>query len=155
MVIIFPSPAWEGILKKVIAAHLLFLALLACSVPAQPTSVPVEVPAQFVTVTPLLSAVPPSETPAAHPTPEWNGVPIMPGAVAGEGDEEAYVFTIPATAQQVQAYYELELGKLGWQLSAQENSGSSMMLSFMDSTAATLTVSILSKGEEVLVLLVK
>jgi hypothetical protein len=79
----------------------------------------------------------------------------MPGAIAGEGDEEGYVFTIKATSQQVQEYYDLELGKLGWQRSAQENNGTSLMLSYMDSSSATLTVSILSKGEEVLVLLVK
>ena len=79
----------------------------------------------------------------------------MPGAIAGEGDEEGYVFTIKATSQQVQEYYQLELGKLGWQLSAQENSGASLRLSYMDSSSTTLTVSILSKGEEVLVLLVK
>ena len=79
----------------------------------------------------------------------------MPGAIAGEGDEEGYVFTLKATSQQVQEYYQLELGKLGWQLFAQENSDGSLLLSYMDSNAATLTVSILSKDEEVLVLLVK
>jgi hypothetical protein len=79
----------------------------------------------------------------------------MPGAFAGEGDEEGYVFTIQATSQQVQEYYQLELARRGWQPSAQEGSGSSVLLSFTDSPAATLTVSILAKGEEVLVLLVK
>lgn len=79
----------------------------------------------------------------------------MPGARAGAGDEEGYVFTIQATPQQVQEYYQLELAKLGWQPSAQENSNSSLILSFLDSASATLTVSILSKGDEVLVLLVK
>ena len=79
----------------------------------------------------------------------------MPGATAGEGDEEGYVFTTKATAQQVQDYYQVALGRLGWQLSDQETSNSSVLLSFTDSTAATLTVSILAKGDEVLVLLVK
>jgi hypothetical protein len=77
----------------------------------------------------------------------------MPGAIAGEGDEEGYVFTIKATPQEVQEYYQRELGKLGWRLFAQENSGSSLTLSFMDSTSAMLNISIISNGEEALVLL--
>jgi hypothetical protein len=77
----------------------------------------------------------------------------MPGAIAGEGDEEGYVFIIRATPQQVQDYYQLELGKLGWQSIAQGDGESSTMLIFMNNTSTTLTVSIIAKGEKVLVLL--
>lgn len=79
----------------------------------------------------------------------------MPDAVAGEGDEEGYVFTIKATPQQVQEYYELELGKLGWQPLSQEDGEASLMLIFMNEDSTTLTVSVIAKGDEVLVLLVK
>jgi len=79
----------------------------------------------------------------------------MAGAIAGEGDEESYVFTIQATPQQVQEFYELELLKLGWQSFAQEDRDSSMMLMFMKDSAETLMISILSKDDETLVLLVK
>lgn len=79
----------------------------------------------------------------------------MPDAVAGEGDEEGYVFTIKATPQQVQEYYELELGKLGWQPFPQEDGEVSLMLIFMNEDSTTLTVSVIAKGDEVLVLLVK
>ncbi len=142
-------------MKKVIAAHLLLLTLIACSGTAQSIPTFTEVPTQTATVTLAPSALPPSQTPASQPIAEWNGIPIMPGAIAGEGDEEGYVFTIKATSQQVQEYYQLELERLGWQLWAQENSGSSLTLIFMDSASATLTVSTLSKVDEVLVLLVK
>jgi len=138
-----------------IAVHLVLLTLIACSDPAQPTPAISESPTPVATVTLVPSALPPSQTPAGQSSAEWQGIPIMPGAMAGEGDEEGYVFTIRATSQQVQEYYQLELGKLGWQRFAQENSGSSVMLIFTDRTSATLTVSILSNGEEVLVLLVK
>jgi hypothetical protein len=79
----------------------------------------------------------------------------MPGAVAGDGDEESYVFTIRAAPQEVQEYYELELGKLGWQLSAQEDGDASLLLTFMNDATATLTVSIIARGDDALVLLVK
>ena len=155
MVIIFPDLIREGFVKKVIAAPLLLLTLIACSGTAQPTAVVTAIPTRIATLTPLPSPVPSSQTPAAQPTAAWTGIPVMAGAIAGEGDEEAYVFTIRTPSDQVQQYYEVELGKLGWQLSAEENSGTSLTLSFVDSNSAVLTVSILSKGEEALVLLVK
>ena len=142
-------------MKKVIMAHLFLLTLNACLPTAGPTPAVPEVPTQVAAATPIPSALPPGLTAESQFDTEWQGIPIMPGAIAGEGDQEGYVFTIQATPQQVQEYYQLELGKLGWQPSAQESSGSSLMLSFLDGASATLTVSILSKGEQVLVLLVK
>lgn len=153
-------------MKKLIAAMLL-LALSACTNILRPTStaiptitvtvLPTLAPTLIPTVTPPL----PSETtdvisalvPEGQPASEWQGIPIMPGAVAGEGDEEGYVFTIRATPQQVHDYYRLELEKLGWQSLAQGDGESSTMLIFMNNTSATLTVSVIAKGESVLVLL--
>jgi len=144
-----------GFVKKIIAASLLLLTLISCSDIVQPTSTATVIPTMMVTITPILSTLPPTETREAQAASEWNGIPIMPGAIAGEGDEEGYVFTIHATPAQVQEYYQLELGKLGWQQLSQDASGSSLVLIFMDNASATLTVSILSKGDEALVLLVK
>jgi hypothetical protein len=106
---------------------------------------------------------PPGETPddvfelpsEGQPASEWNGVPIMPGAITGEGDEEGYVFTIRATPQQVQEYYQLELEKLGWQLLSQEEGDSSVMLIFINSASETITVNVIAKDEDALVLLVQ
>jgi hypothetical protein len=149
--------------KKPIAASLLLLVLAACSYLIKPTTIPT-VP---FTTSPILALtntpLPPIKTPDAvsslipegQPAAEWNGIPIMPNAIAGEGDEESYVFTIQATPQQVQEYYQLELGKLGWQPSAAGDGDSSLMLIFTNNTSATLTISLIAKGDEVLVLLVK
>jgi hypothetical protein len=86
---------------------------------------------------------------------EWKGIPIMPGAIAGEGDEESYVFTIKATPQEVADYYQAELTRLGWQSFGTENKDASLMLLFMDQTSATLTINVIAKGDDALVLLVK
>jgi hypothetical protein len=40
----------------------------------------------------------------------------MPGAIAGNGDNEKYVFTINAPLEDIQSYYEKELSKSGWVL---------------------------------------
>lgn len=147
----------------VIVSNLFALALSACQSGATPTSTFTPVPAP--TATPVLTqtALPLTEAPEAgsslapvgEPASEWNGIPIMPAAIAGEGDDESYVFTIRATPQEIQQYYELELGKLGWQPLAQGDEDASLMLIFTNESGAMLTVSIIVKGEESLVLLVK
>jgi hypothetical protein len=77
----------------------------------------------------------------------------MPDAIAGEGDADGYVFMVTATPQQVGDYYQAELGKLGWQLLAAEEGNAS--LSFVNTASETLTISLITKGDQVLVLLVK
>jgi len=148
--------------KKPIAASLLLLMLFlsACSNPIHPNSTAMPT-LTFTAVATLASAntslqlTGTADTGAGQPASEWNGIPIMPEAIAGEGDEESYVFTVRATPQQVQEYYQLELGKLGWQPFATGNGDSSLTLTFMNKDSATLTISIMAKGEDVLVLLVK
>ena len=147
-------------MKKLIVVSLSFLIMLlaACNFPGQG---PVAI--QTLTVAPTVTSLPSTQTPDAvaslipegQPAAEWDGVPIMPGAIAGEGDEESYVFTIQATSQQVQDYYHLELGKLGWQPFGTGDGDSSLMLMFTNSASATLTISIIEKGDQALVLLVK
>jgi hypothetical protein len=135
------------------------LILTACSSFAQPTATPIPtptftaVPTLTATPTPTSTPLPPTETPAVAS--EWEEIPIMPGAVAGDGDEEGYVFTIQATPQQIQEYYELELDKLGWISSVQEAGDNSLILTFTNDASVMLTVSIIAKGDEALVLLVK
>lgn len=137
--------------------------LTACSYPLKSTSTaaPVIVPAATSTPTyavPLVTStvdVVATLIPSGQPSTEWKGIPIMPSAIAGEGDEEGYVFTVKATPQQVQDFYQGELEKRGWQPFATSNSDSSLMLMFTNNTSDTLTISILAKGDEVLVLLVK
>jgi hypothetical protein len=152
--------------RKPIAAilsSLLFL-LAACNFPSQrPTVLPtltLTVPGTFV---PTMTSLPSLQTPDAvsslipegQSASEWKGIPIMPGAIAGEGDEESYVFTIKATPQEVADYYQAELTRLGWQSFGTENKDASLMLLFMDQTSATLTINVIAKGDDALVLLVK
>ena len=144
-------------MKKRIAACLLLITLNACSNLFQPTPAVIPtltaVPTRTVTIAPTLTPLPPSETPETGS--EWNGVPIMPGEIAGEGDEDGYVFTIKATPQRVQEYYQRELGNLGWQLLSQEADDSSMILMFVNGASETLTIHVIAKDEEALVLFVK
>ena len=129
--------------KPIVVSLLFTLLVAACSNLSRPA------PTEFSTE---VSAHPPNETPAVAL--EWNGIPIMPGATAGEGDEESYVFAVRATPQQIREYYELELSQRGWQ-SRVEEADASLILVFTRDAAVMLTVNILAKGDECLVLLVK
>jgi hypothetical protein len=160
-----------GFVKKSITVYLfLFVFILtACSMPVQPPaaltpSVAATVgPVLMATITPTYLGPLPTKMvdavasllPEGQPSAEWKGIPIMPNASAGEGDEEGYVFTVKATTQQVQDFYQAELGKLGWQPFGTGNRDASLVLMFTNSESATLTISIIAKGEEALVLLVK
>jgi hypothetical protein len=153
------------------ACLLLFaLVLTACSGLSQPAATPAPartftpLSALTATLAPTSTSLPPTEVPdvvselapEGEPATEWERIPIMPGAIAGGGDEESYVFTIQATPVQVQEYYRLELGRRGWWLLARgEGNTSSPMLVFTNNASETLTVSIMVEDDKALVLLVK
>lgn len=162
-------------MKKQIAIGFLALVLgsLACSSFMQPsptaiptstfTFTPSPAPTATVTQTPTSTALPPTETPdvisalvpAGEPESEWNGIPIMPGAIAGDGDAGAYRFTIKASRDEIQAYYESGLRKLGWSLlAAGEGEAGAVIMIFMRE-GETLSVSLIRNEDEFIVMIVK
>jgi hypothetical protein len=62
-------------------------------------------------------ARPPANTPLA----EWNGIPIMPGAIAGSIKDDGYEFTTAADFEEITSYYEDELSNLGFEVELQIN----------------------------------
>jgi hypothetical protein len=94
------------------------------------TSTPTEPPTE-TPVPPTETSLPPTATslkptersslfglplPVGTPLSDWQGIPVMPGALAGEGDNEGYSFTTQALVDEVQNYYENEMTKIGWEL---------------------------------------
>jgi len=96
-----------------------------------PTNTPLPTPTftatQEPTTTPTKTPRPPTPTvvptekpdldillPTGKPESEWHGIPIMPGAIAGEGDDEGYRFTIEAERAEIEEFYNSEMEKLGW-----------------------------------------
>jgi len=124
------------------------------------TLVPTETPTPTSTLTPL----PPTETPdivaamlpSGIPDKEWNGIPIMPGAINGEGDDKGYTFTIHATSEEIQQYYQTELTKQGANLFAtgEGNEKGTVLLIFMMGTDV-VSISIIPHDDLMLVLIVK
>jgi hypothetical protein len=105
---------------------------LAQTAQALGTALPIEtlqalgsaIPAE--TLQALSSAVPSLEAlatdfgnlfdPQGTPVQEWNGIPIMPQAIAGQefSENNSYSFKATVTAKEVQDFYNGELTALGW-----------------------------------------
>ena len=80
----------------------------------------------------------------------------MPNAIAGEGDSKGYFFTINATPEEIQKFYEQELGKLGWNMFASGQGTTNAILLIFMKDASTLSVSIIPQPDGIMyVLLVK
>jgi hypothetical protein len=79
----------------------------------------------------------------------------MPGALAGDGDDEHYTFTIAASVAEVQAYYEKELVAMGWDLMTPGMSNDEgVMLIFNNQKPPLIPISIIRQGDVTLVLIV-
>lgn len=109
---------------------------LAQTAQALGTAIPIEtlqaLPSAIASVIPeetlqaLPSAVPSLEAlatnignmfdPQGSPVTEWNGIPIMPQATAGQefSENSSYSFKFTGTTQEVQDFYTEQLTSLGW-----------------------------------------
>jgi hypothetical protein len=73
----------------------------------------------------------------------------MPEAIAGEGDTEAYRFTVGASRDEIKGYYERELEKLGWEaIAAGEGNAGAFLMFFTDPQDAMLSITLLPSGNE-------
>jgi len=83
---------------------------------ALPSALPVE------TFEAIASDIPDLENfnffdPQGEPVAEWNGIPIMSQATAGQEflDSNTYSFKVDGTPQDVQEFYSGQLADLGWE----------------------------------------
>jgi hypothetical protein len=74
------------------------------------------IPSAFPTVEAFATNIGDSLDPQGTPVQEWRGIPIMPQALAGQefSESNTYSFRVNATAQEVQEFYNQQLGTLGW-----------------------------------------
>jgi len=82
--------------------------------------------------------------PQGTPVAEWNGIPIMSQATAGQEfpNANSYSFKASVTVQEVQDYYKTELTNLGWSssLSIPGSSEGAVMLFSKDNSVLTVTI---------------
>ena len=166
-------------LTKFLSLFVLVLFVLACSTVTQPfkdvqnlagtaeslaTAMPVETLRALTTQIPVstLQALP-SEmpdfegffNPEGTPVSQWNGIPIMPQATAGQEfkDNNTYSFKVDATVKEAQDFYNTQLTTLGWtsSFSMPGNDAVAVQLFQKDNDLLTVTISEVS-GSVVVVL---
>jgi len=75
--------------------------------------------------------------PWGTPSEIWNGIPIIPDAVAGgevnDGKYVGYYYSVEKTLSEVRQYYQQELGKNGYDLSALGEDDNTIKLVFTNS----------------------
>lgn len=140
---------------------------LASAVPVETlqalaTAIPSVIPAE--TLQALPSAVPtiealatdfgPMFNPQGTPVAEWNGIPIMSQATAGqEIDATTYSFRVAATAQEAQDFYNTQLTTLGWTKPFDLPSGGEAALMLFEKDGQNLTITIAPVEGSVVVVL--
>lgn len=91
--------------------------------------------------------------PEGTPSADWHGIPIMPGATNGGEAEDGYTFSIQASSEEIEQFYEAALEELGYsQTTSGEQSG--MTFLFFENGSAQVVVAIMTMGGSNLVQLV-
>lgn len=92
--------------------------------------------------------------PQGQPVTDWNGIPVMPQASAGEEfNKSTYSYRVSGmTAQDIQGFYNDKLKTLGWSspFSAQGGSAGGLMLFTKESQVLTITITQADQDQVVL-----
>lgn len=93
-------------------------------------------------------AAPEVALPSGTPLTDWNGIPIMPGALAGESVDGGYQFTIAADLVDITAFYETELSDLGFEveLNVDETTGQAILDFRKDAVTGLVVIAPLGGG---------
>lgn len=103
------------------------------------------------TETPISIVLPlPSEIPLTH----WESFPVMPNAIAGNDNSESYLFSVDASIEEIQLFYEKEMTILGWTLIGVGTGNTDAVFLFFSKDANSTAISILPQAQGVLLVLI-
>lgn len=90
----------------------------------------------------------PLPIPTGKPAVEWNGLPIMAQAIAGDEGEGSYYYTVEATVEEVETFYESEMQPLGWsQLGVGEGENGALLMIFQkDEVIVSVSILLLDES---------
>lgn len=129
---------------------------------AMASQIPVEtlqaLPSAMPTFEALASAMPDVGTcmdPQGSPVSDWNGIPVMPQATAGQEcpDLKSYSFRVNATVKEVQDFYTSELEELGWSVLFNMPAGDAGAIQSFQKDGSSLTITITAMEDSIVVLL--
>lgn len=167
-------------ISRVLLLPVLLVFALACNFVTQPfnqaqeavetvqslaTALPIETIQSFATALPLatIEALPSAmpdmpdfgnmADPKDPPLKEWNGIPIIPSATAGNDSTGIYSFKAAATTDEVFDYYKAEMTRLGWsEFFSMPDTGSGAIITY-EKENNLVTITVTESGNGVLVYL--
>ena len=93
--------------------------------------------------------------PQGEPAKEWNGIPVMTQATAGQEfpDTKSYSFKATATVKEAKDFYDDAMVKLGWSptITMPSNDQGAVLVFSKDSNLATITIT--AQGDTIVVLM--
>jgi len=127
----------------------------ATSIPATVEAVTTSIPS----IEPSLPGIPDISgflDPTGTPAGEWNGIPIMPQALAGqEFTKSTYGYKVPVMDQaEIETFYDQRLGALGWKSEFTASTGQHGGFLVFDKDSKILTVTVTERDQGLLVLLI-
>ena len=93
--------------------------------------------------------------PQGTPDSEWNGIPVMPQATAGQDfpDTRSYSFKADATVKEAEDFYKAELETLGWSSLVNMPSDANGAILIFNKDSSTLTITIAESDGAIVVIL--
>ncbi len=146
------------LIRRLAILSVLAATLMSCyAIMPKPTATPVptqtNVPAPTSTPEPTSTPAPVQDTatapvsglsmPLDKPLSEWEGIPVMPDAIAGDSAASGYSYTIKAPPEDIQAFYEKELAKLGWKLLGSGQGTTKTIILIFTKDSGTVSVAII------------
>jgi len=94
-----------------------------------------------------------SVLPSGVPLDEWEGIPIMPGAISGEIANDGYQFITQAALDEITSFYKTELSNLGFELelTVDENAGYAILAFHKGATTGVVAIAPLGGLNAVLI----
>ncbi|MEW6084034.1 MAG: hypothetical protein AB1607_05490 [Chloroflexota bacterium] len=146
-------------LSRISMCALVFVFLLACSLITNPINQVQDtantaqaiasdavalatqaVPFETLIANPTVLAFGDIFNPQGAPVTEWNGIPVMPQATAGEEVTGLYSYKANATNEEATEFYTTQLTSLGWSEQVREIGETTLLYYVKDQQGVTITI---------------
>ncbi len=98
------------------------------------------VPFETLVANPTVLAFGDIFNPQGAPLTQWNGIPIMPQATAGEEVTGLYSYKASATNEEATEFYVTQLTSLGWSEQVKETGETTLLYYVKDPQGVTITI---------------
>ncbi len=98
------------------------------------------VPFETLVANPTVLAFGDIFNPQGAPLPEWNGIPVMPQATAGQEVTGLYSYKANTTVEDAAAFYAAQLTALGWVEQVNEIGETTVLFYAKDQQGLTITI---------------